>query len=258
MNYLIFSLSILDLIIPLANKSSIAMDINCNSLVWKTSKFCTTKLEKNNNIKYGTWFPFGFNKNGKAVNWVQLLSYKKLNKDSFRLNSRFTYSKGEETDGKLDVNCKNKDYYIRPEGVISQKKTWATIPKGSGVEQLSKYLCKRTNAKEEWGYTERTSYLWNHPSPTENPSAASGEWIEHTDGLGWYNTDVRKTKNSVIYAFFSKSQKNNNYFWINSSCIENLGSIFFKPNNSVKGEWLGPKPGKIGGTNNIVREKYCR
>ena len=258
MRKFLFPINILTLIGASINTSSLAFDVNCNSPVWRNDEVCLDEKVNKKRIQYGSWYPFGFSKNGKAVNWAQLLSFKKLNEYSFRLKSKFTYANNEQIDGKLDINCKNKDYYIRPSGVMSQRSTWATIPKGSGVEQLSKYLCKRTKAKEDWGYTKRTSYLWNHPAPLVNPTDVSGKWIEHTDGLGWYNTDVRKTSNSIIYAFFSKSQKNNNYFWINNSCKENLGSVFFKPNNSVKGEWLGPQKGRIGGTNEIVRKIYCR
>ena len=37
--------------------------------------------------------------------------------------------------------------------------------------------------KDKWGYTQRTSYLWDQFSPQRNPSEASGEWIQHSDGL---------------------------------------------------------------------------
>ena len=73
-----------------------------------------------------------------------------------------------------------------------------------------------------------------------------------------YNTDITKTGNSVVYAFFSTTQNERNYFWVNNSCIENLGSVFFKPTSSVDGQWLTPKPGRKGGTNEIIRNKYCK
>ncbi len=258
MNLSLSLLTILTLIHTSNYSPLLAKDINCDSPVWRHRKVCAGKKTNKKSIQYGNWFPFGFDKNGDAVNFVQLLSYKKLNKNSFRLKSKFLDIDNQQIEGKLDVNCENKDYYIRPNGVMSQRATWASIPKGSGVEILSKYLCKNTDAKDKWGYTKRTSYLWGYSSPLRSPSEAAGKWIQHSDGLGWYNTDIRKAENSVIYSYFSKSQSKNPYIWINNSCIENLGSVFFKPNKSVNGEWLSPKVGRIGGANELIRKLYCK
>ena len=255
MHFLLFSLSILTLLEASIHSPSIANSVNCDSPVWKRRAVCAGKKST---VQYGNWFPFGFDKNGNAVNFVQLLSLKELNKNSFRLKSKFTNTNNEQIEGKLDINCENKDYYIRANGVMSQRATWARIPNGSGVEILSKYLCKRTAAKNKWGYTERTSYLWDQTAPQRNPSEASGEWIQHSDGLGWYNTEIIKTNKSVIYSYFSKSQSKNPYIWVNNSCIENLGSIFFKPNNSVNGEWLSPKRVRIGGASETIKKLYCK
>ena len=253
----IFSLTILPLLGASINIPSIAMDINCDSPVWRNHEFCEQKESYKKSIQYGNWIPFGFDKTGNAVNFVQLLSYKKLNKNSFRLKSKFTNENNEQIEGKLDINCENKDYYIRPTGVMSQRATWASIPKGSGIEILSKYLCKRTEARDKWGYTQRTSYLWDHETPMGKPSDSSGKWIQHSDGLGWYNTGIRKTKNSIIYAYFSKSRTKTPYLWVNTSCIENLRSVFFQPSNSVNGEWLNPKRGRVGGANDAIKKLYC-
>ena len=257
MRFILSTLAILPLISSLINSASIAMDINCDSPVWRNRQVCKGKYSKKS-IQYGDWFPFGFDKNGTPVNFVQLLSFKKLNKNSFRLKSKFTNTSREQIEGKLDINCDNKDYYIRPTGVMSQKANWAVIPKGSGVELLSKYFCKRTEAKSQWGYTQRTSYIWDHSSLLGNPSEALGEWIHHSDGLGWYNTEIRKGNNSVIYAYYSKSNSKTPYTWVNNSCIENLRSIFFQPNDSVNGEWLSPKSGRVGGANETVKKLFCK
>jgi len=257
MNLLLFSLTILTLIDASTHSPSLAKDFNCDSPVWRSRAVCAGVKSNKKSIQYGSWFPFGFDKKGNAVNFVQLLSYKKLNKNSFRLKSKFNNINNQQMEGKLDINCENKDYYIRPNGVMSQRATWASIPKGSGIDILSKYLCKRTEAKAKWGYTKRTFYLWGYSLPIRNPSEASGEWIQHSDGLGWYNTEIKKAENSVIYAYFSKSKSKTPYTWVNNSCIENLGSVFFKPNKSVEGEWLSPKVGRVGGANEIIRKLYC-
>ena len=258
MRLFLSSLTILPLITASIYSASIANDINCDSPVWRKRQVCAGKQSNKKSIQYGSWFPFGFDKNSNPINFVQLLSIKKLNKNSFRLKSKFTNINNQQIEGKLDINCENKDYYIRPTGVMSQRATWAGIPKGSGVEILAKYLCKRTEAKTQWGYTKRTSYLWDQSSPLGNPSEASGEWVQHSDGSGWYNTDIRQEKNSVVYAYFSTSQSKRPYFWVNNSCLENLRSVFFQPNNSVEGEWLSPKRGKPGGVNETIVSTYCK
>ena len=149
---LLLALAFLPLIESTIHNPLIAKGINCDSPVFINNELCKGRKSKKKSIQYGNWFPFGFDKNGNAVNFVQLLSYKKLNKNSFRLKSKFISTTNEKIEGKLDINCENKDYYIRNNGVMSQRGTWAGIPKGSGVELLSKYLCKRTKAKDKWGY----------------------------------------------------------------------------------------------------------
>ena len=152
-----------------------AIEINCNSPVWRKKEICKDKTKSLKKSQYGGWYPFGFDKNGNPVSLVQLLSYQLLNENSFRLNTRFTYPEKGKIDGKLDVNCKNKDYYIRTERVNYQRKNWASIPLGSGVEGISKYFCKRTSGKDKWGYTQSSKYLWNSVPPSGNASDVSGE-----------------------------------------------------------------------------------
>ena len=66
----------------------LALDVNCNSPVWRNRKPCIGKVKKEKS-PYGSWFPFGFNKKGTPVNWATL-SYKDLNENSFRLIGKFT------------------------------------------------------------------------------------------------------------------------------------------------------------------------
>ena len=233
----------------------LAFDVNCNSPVWRNRKPCIGKIKKERS-PYGSWFPFGFNKKGTPVNWAQLLSYKDLNENSFRLISKFTYPDKEKKEGKLDINCLNKDYYVRPSGVMSQKSTWAKIPRNSGVETLAKYFCKNTSARDYWGYNERTSYLWDIAIPIEKADEVTGKWIQHSDGRGWFNTDIKPQANSIIYSYFST--KTGKYSWINTSCRDNLSSILYQPNSSVEGRWLGPKPGRRKGTSLEVKERFCK
>ena len=253
MRKLFISFLALPIIAISSHPQLLALDVNCNSPVWKNKKPCIGKKKKENS-PYGSWFPFGFN-NGTPVNWAQLLSYKELNENSFRLISKFTYPDKEKKEGKLDINCLNKDYYVRPTGVMSQKSIWAKIPKNSGVATLAKYFCKNTLARDSWGYTQRTSYLWDVSVPVERPDEVTGKWIQNSDGLGWFNTDIRQKQNSVIYSYFST--KTGKYSWVNTSCSENLSSVLYQPNESVNGRWLGPKPGRVKGTSFAVKERFC-
>ena len=76
-----------------------------------------------------------------------------------------------------------------------------------------------------------------------------------------------KKDNTVLYGGFFRSKKgdrsaaqpsdNSLYSWVNNSCSENLASAFYQPDISVPGVWLPPKPGRPGGSNMIVRKKYC-
>ena len=103
--------------------------------------------------------------------------------------------------------------------------------------------------------TKNTSYLWDIPIPVERADAVTGEWIQHSDGLGWYNTDILPRTNSIVYSYFST--KTGKYSWINTSCSENLSSILYKPNNRVSGSWLGPQPGRRRGLSLAVKERFC-
>ena len=108
-----------------------------------------------------TWIPVGFNKDRIASMWVQLKTYEALNENSFRLNAKYTNDQGVQILGRLDLNCKNKDFYFRPNGVLAQRAPWASVPKGSGIESIAQMYCRRTAAKADWGFTGETAYLWD-------------------------------------------------------------------------------------------------
>ena len=251
-----------------------AVEINCSSPVHKNNPRCkgksTISAEKKAE-EFDSWFPIGFNENRIATGWVQLKSYEELNEFSFRLKAKDTLNNGVQRLGKLDVNCKNKDYYFRPQGVWATGANWAAIPQGSGVEGVAKVFCKQTSARKEWGYTDATAYLWDAPAPpTGDPSNLGGEWIQNldTDELeGYYNTSIIKKNNSIIYGMYYRLKKGDRsaaqpsdtakYVWVNNSCKENLGSQFYQPDISVPGVWLAPEYGRPGGSGMITRKKYC-
>lgn len=217
-----------------------------------------------------SWFAVGFNERRIAVTWVQLNSFTFLNESSFRLNAKSANERGAQVVGRLDINCKNKDWYFRPNGVMFQGAPWATIPSGSGLEAVAKYFCKRTSAREEWGYSSSTKILWDQPSPEEQPGNAIGEWVlaSDTDEAEVYFNDSVKAKDGFIQAAsWSRSKKGErsaaqpsdtqNYYWMNVSCSSNLYSLFWKPDISVKGEWMPPNPGRPGGAATMIRKRYC-
>ena len=98
-----------------------------------------------------TWIPIGFNELGVAVAWIRVSTYEPLNENSFRFQSKYKPENSNQIEGRLDINCKNKDYYFRPNGILAQNAPWAVIEKGSGIESVAKLYCKRTAAKSEWG-----------------------------------------------------------------------------------------------------------
>jgi hypothetical protein len=218
-----------------------------------------------------TWIPIGYNKDRVAAAWVQLKSYEELNENSFRVNAKSTNDKGVQVVGRLDLNCRNKDWYSRPNGVVFQGAPWATVPTGSGIESLAQLLCKKTSAKAEWGYSPQIAYLWDYPATNEDPANASGEWVkayDGDDGEAFYNTSVTKVGDVVTFAGYSRTKKGDRtaakaedsakYVWFRSSCIENLASEFYKPDVSVNGVWLPPAPGRPGGTGFAVKKAYCK
>lgn len=217
-----------------------------------------------------TWIPIGRNERKVATAWVRTSTYEPLNENSFRFQSKYMNDNGAQIEGRIDVNCKNKDYYFRPNGIFAQNAPWNVIPQGSGIELLSKLYCKRTAAKAEWGYTPETAFLWDAPIPTKPADMAMGEWIkfyDKPDGESYYNDGVQKVGNVVTFAFYYRTNKGDmsdknkdeaKYVWLRASCDRNIASDYSQLDQSVPGEWLPPTPGKPGGAIMIVRKKFCK
>lgn len=218
-----------------------------------------------------TWHVIGINKDRIASAWVQLKSYASLNENSFRMNAKFTNDRGIQIVGRIDVNCKNKDYYFRPNGITMQLAPWAAIPDGSGIHGLATAYCKNTAAKAEWGYKPETAYLWDYPQIKGDPANAKGDWVQATnddDTEAYYNTDTKLEDGVVVYAFYFRQKKgdrsasqasdNVKYLWVRNSCKENLGSFFIISDPSVPGYWAPPTPGRPGGANMTTRKLFCK
>ena len=200
---------------------------------------------------------------------IRASTYKPLNENSFRFQAKYAAENGQ-VEGRLDINCKNKDWYFRPKGVLIQNAPWAVIPQGSGIETAAKLYCKQTAAKEDWGFTPETAFLWDAPSPTIPPDMASGEWINHydkPDGEAYYNDGVKKEGNVIEFAMYFRTTKGDmsdtnkdqaRYSWIRTSCERNIGSEYVQLDQSVSGVWLPPEPGAPGGAVMIVRKKFCK
>ena len=217
-----------------------------------------------------TWIPIGFDDRRIAIFWTRVSTYTPLNENSFRVQVQYKTNNGIVIEGRMDVNCKNKDYYIRPNGVFAQNAPWAVIPKGSGYESLAVYFCKRTAAKAEWGFTPETSAIWDAPIPTISADSAEGEWIKHydkPDGESYYNDAVTLENGIVTFAMYYRSTKGDMsttnqdqtfYGWLRGSCKRNISSVYRQLDPSVPGIWLPPTPGAPGGATMIVRKKFCK
>lgn len=217
-----------------------------------------------------TWIPMGFNKDRVAVFWGRVSTYKPLNENSFRIQVQYLAKNGNRMEGRMDLNCKNKDFYIRPNGVSAQNSPWAVIAKGSGVETAAKFFCRRTSAKAEWGYINSTKFLWNAPAPRKPAAEANGDWILYFDrptSQAYYNNAVIKEENVVSFAMWSETIKGDmstdnqdiqRYDWVRASCEKNIGSIWFVLDPSVEGIWLPPTAGRPGGAVMKVRKQFCK
>ena len=223
------------------------------------------------NDKSFEWQPVGVDQYGNITEWIDISSFKDLNKDSFRLRMKLL-EENKVVPARLDLNCRNKDYYLRKRGKMSQKGTWNSIPKGSSFEEIAIFYCKRTSSASNWGYTADTKYLWGIEKPTLNASSLDlkGEWItvyKNDSSEFQYNSKVKKFSDSVLAAYYFKKnsyRKNSphssskyKFGWIVVSCKEKLHSTFKKFDNSNNGEWSAPQSGRIGGGADAIRKLEC-
>jgi hypothetical protein len=217
-----------------------------------------------------SWFPVGQNDQRIAVFWAQLKSFELLNENSFRVAAKLATPNGGQLIGKMDVNCKNKDYYFRPNGVFAQPGPWSTIEKGSGAESLAYFFCQKTMARSDWGFTTSTSYLWDQPAPLGSPGNAKGEWVQSTNNDEievFYNTAVTRLADHVLAATYSRQKKGDrsaaqpmdgdDYRWFNVSCKENLYAGYVVLDQAVPGAWFPPQPGRPGGAAMAIRKQFC-
>ena len=220
-------------------------------------------------IKNFEWHPVGVDQYGNVTQWVNLLSYKPLNKDSFRLEMKLVEG-NKQILGRLDINCRNKDYYLRKGRKMSQRGTWNSLARGTSFEEIAQFHCKKTDSASLWGYTSATKYLWGIEKPLYPASRHEGDWItlyKNRSSEFKYNSNTQKKKGYILAAYFyqkNQSFKNNPYIsqesdygWIAVSCRTNLSSIFRKISNSNSGEWMAPKPGPIGGGASLIRKAKC-
>ena len=215
------------------------------------------------------WQPVGVDNYGNITQWINLSSYKSLNKDSFRMKIRLLEG-NKQVRGRLDINCRNKDYYLRKKREISQKGPWNKIIKGSSFYEIAEFYCKRTYAASDWGYTRQTKYLWDIEKPTYSASSHEGNWLtlyKNNSSEFKYNSNIQKSSDYILAAYYyqqNQSYKNSNsrlaksnYGWIAVSCKTNIHSIFKKFGHHTEGEWMAPKRGVRGGGASFIRKANC-
>ena len=88
------------------------------------------------NTKSYEWHPVGVDNHGNITKWINLLSYEPLNNDSFRMRMKLVEG-SKQILGRLDINCRNKDYYLKKRGQMSHRGTWNSITKGSSFDEIS-------------------------------------------------------------------------------------------------------------------------
>ena len=235
-------------------------------LLFTNLNFNEKLLAKNSKFD---WLPIGFDNYGNITQWINLLSYKSLNKDSFRIQVKLVEG-SKQILGRLDINCRNKDYYLRKRKQMSQRGTWNSLVKGSSFEEIAQFHCKKTDAAPLWGYTSATKYLWDIDKPSYPASNHEGNWItlyKNSSSEFKFNSNTQKKSGYILAAYFyqkNHSFKNNpyvsrksDYGWIAVSCKDNLSAVFRKLSTSNSGEWMAPKPGPIGGGANLIRKAEC-
>ena len=221
------------------------------------------------NTKSFEWQPAGVDNYGNITQWINLLSYEALNKDSFRMQIKLVEG-SKQILGRLDINCRNKDYYLRKRKQMSQRGTWNSLVKGSSFEEIAQFHCKKTDAASLWGYTPATKYLWDIDKPSYPASNHEGNWLtlyKNSSSEFKYNSNTQKNSDYILAAYFiqkKQSYKRNpfisqksDYGWIAVSCKANLSSVFRKLSNSTSGEWMAPKSGPIGGGASLIRKAEC-
>ena len=221
------------------------------------------------NTKSFEWHPVGVDNYGNITQWINLLSKKPLNNDSFRMQMKLIEG-NKQILGRIDINCRNKDYYLRKGKKMSQRGVWSSLIKGTSFEEIAQLYCKNTYAAPLWGYTPATKYLWDIEKPSYPASNHEGNWItlyKNNSGEFKYNSNTQKKSDYILAAYFYQkkySYRNNpysseksDYGWIAVSCKSNLNSIFRKLSTPTSGEWTAPKPGPISGGASLIRKAKC-
>ncbi len=221
------------------------------------------------NTKSFEWQSVGVDNYGNITQWINLLSYEPLNNDSFRMQMKLVEG-NKQILGRLDINCRNKDYFLRKRKQMSQRGAWNSLVEGSSFEEIAQFHCKKTDAAPLWGYTSATKYLWDIEKPSYPASSHEGNWLtlyKNSSSEFKYNSNTQKKSDFILAAYFyqkNHSSKNNpyvsrksDYGWIAVSCKANLSSVFRKINTSNSGEWMAPKPGPIGGGASLIRKAEC-
>ena len=219
--------------------------------------------------KKSEWQPVGVDNYGNITQWINPSSYKSLNKDSFRMKIKLLEG-NKNVRGRLDINCRNKDYYLRKKREMSQKDPWNKIIKGSSFYEIAEFYCKRTYAASNWGYTTATKYLWDIEKPTYSASSHEGNWVtlyKNNSSEFKYNLNTQENSGYVLAAYFyqqnqlyknTKSRLAKSYYgWIAVSCRTNLHSTFKKFGHLIEGEWTAPKKGVFGGGASFIRKAKC-
>ena len=138
------------------------------------------------------WHPVGVDNYGNITQWINLSSNKPLNNDSFRMQMKLIEG-NKQILGRIDINCRNKDYYLRKGKKMSQRGVWSSLIKGTSFEEIAQVYCKNTEAAPLWGYTPATKYLWNIEKPSYPASNHEGNWItlyKNNSGEFKYNSTI--------------------------------------------------------------------
>ena len=217
------------------------------------------------------WAAVGFNDKRQEAMWVKADTYEPLNENSFRVRARRLLDNGAQVEGRVDMNCKNRDYNARVDGFAADK-IWRSIPDNSAFGFIGMIFCKNTSSAATWGYTEETRHVWDLPAQNGSPGDASGEWIlaiNNDNQQGYFNDQIiRLSSDTILVATYDRMKKGDRsaaqasdtavYMWMAVSCKMNRYSLYYKPTATSYGFWMPPKAGMPAGSAMKSRKIGCK
>ena len=146
------------------------------------------------NSKSFEWFPVGVDNYGNITQWINLLSYKPLNNDSFRMQMKLIEG-NKQILGRLDINCRNKDYFLRKRKQMSQRGTWISLEKGTSFEEVAQFTVRKQRRHLSGDIQQRQNIYGILKNLHIQLSSHEGDWLtlyKNNSSEFKYNSNVQR------------------------------------------------------------------